>query len=291
MRGRSSWLGERPSLVDRRERTRRLVRLAPGRRLALGVPAGWSIGWRERRCRPHQLRDRPPLAQQAAVPPTADPGLHLLPRSDTSPQAGRLYDFLAERWGDENVFKDVDSIDGGHEFPAAVVRSIRESQVLLALIGQGWAGTGAADPEGRIMRLGDWVRRELETALEAGVPAIPVHVGTATLPVVLPSTIDAIKTLQAMSLREAPTSAETCRSSSVPRRPWLELAPGVHASRTASPRSCCMGLPPLSASRNCFEATSVVTGRLPTPSAPWLCTARVATPGLHSADEARTFED
>ena len=37
-------------------------------------------------------------------------------RSDSAGQAGRLYDKLSERFGDDNVFMDVDTIDLGHDF-------------------------------------------------------------------------------------------------------------------------------------------------------------------------------
>ena len=48
-------------------------------------------------------------------------------REDTSGQAGRLYDALAEKLGTDNMFMDVDTIDIGVEFEHAIKSAVSSS--------------------------------------------------------------------------------------------------------------------------------------------------------------------
>lgn len=103
-------------------------------------------------------------------------------RDDAGGHAGRLYDLLAARYGDEHVFMDVDAIPLGTDFAAAIGRAVASCDVLIALIGRDWLG--AADPAGR-RRLddpGDYVRIEIESALAADVVVVPTCVQGAEIP-------------------------------------------------------------------------------------------------------------
>ena len=82
-------------------------------------------------------------------------------RAETAPQAGWLYDRLAERFGRPQVIKDV--------APAAAA----SCDVLLALIGPYWLTPAGPD---------DTVRLEIESALTHGVEVIPVLVDGARMP-------------------------------------------------------------------------------------------------------------
>src|SRR5262245_47548060 len=63
----------------------------------------------------------PPPAGAVAVPGTARLRIFISYRRDDNPYvAGRVYDGLAERFGPENVFKDVDSMSIGVDFRAAI---------------------------------------------------------------------------------------------------------------------------------------------------------------------------
>ena len=68
-------------------------------------------------------------------------------RQETSHLAGRLYDRLAERFGEDRVFMDVDSIEPGLDFSDAIQQAVGSSDVLLALIGRNWLT--ATDEAGR----------------------------------------------------------------------------------------------------------------------------------------------
>jgi TIR domain len=104
-------------------------------------------------------------------------------REDTAGHAGRLYDALAERFGDDHVFMDVDAIDPGEDFTQVVHESVGSCDVLLALIGPRWMT--AADREGRrrLDNASDWVRVEIQTALDrADTRVIPTLVQGAEMP-------------------------------------------------------------------------------------------------------------
>jgi hypothetical protein len=68
-------------------------------------------------------------------------------RQDAGHLAGRLYDRLVDRLGQSHVFMDVDSIDPGSDYHEAIRRAVGVSDVVLALIGQGWVS--AHDEHGR----------------------------------------------------------------------------------------------------------------------------------------------
>ena len=103
-------------------------------------------------------------------------------RQDTDDLAGRLYDRLVDRFGEGQVFMDVDTIEPGLDFAEEVTRAVAACQVLVAVIGPAWLT--AADGRGR-RRLddpGDFVRLEIEAALARGVRVIPVLARGAMMP-------------------------------------------------------------------------------------------------------------
>src|SRR5512134_905627 len=59
-------------------------------------------------------------------------------RTDDRHLVGRLRDVLANVFGDENVFFDVDSITAGQDFRIAIREYIDEVDVMLALIRPRW---------------------------------------------------------------------------------------------------------------------------------------------------------
>lgn len=125
-------------------------------------------------------------------------------REDASGHAGRLYDALAARFGDENVFIDVDAIDPGVDFAEAITRAVAGCDALIALIGREWLT--ASDEEGR-RRLDDpqdFVRLELEAALEREVVVIPAYVQEAEPPRAdrLPASLAPLARRQGAELRD-----------------------------------------------------------------------------------------
>jgi hypothetical protein len=103
-------------------------------------------------------------------------------RQETSHLAGRLFDRLADRFGEDRVFMDVDSIEPGLDFGDAIQQAVGSSDVLLALIGREWL---TATDEGGRRRLDDpddIVRLEVEAALERSIRVIPVLAEGAIMP-------------------------------------------------------------------------------------------------------------
>jgi TIR domain len=103
-------------------------------------------------------------------------------REDTSGQAGRLYDALSARFGDESVFMDVDTIDLGADFVQVLDEAVGSCHVLVALIGRHWLT--AADEQGhrRIDDPRDFVGLEIQAALSRGIPVIPALVEGTRMP-------------------------------------------------------------------------------------------------------------
>jgi TIR domain len=103
-------------------------------------------------------------------------------RQESAHLAGRLYDRLADRFGEGQVFIDVDAIELGVDFAEEIRRAVAVCQVLLAVIGPTWLT--ATDERGR-RRLDDpedIVRLEIEAALARGVRVIPILVEGAVMP-------------------------------------------------------------------------------------------------------------
>jgi hypothetical protein len=103
-------------------------------------------------------------------------------RDDASGHAGRLYDLLANRYGAEHVFMDVDAIPLGSDFAATIKRAVAACDVLIAVIGRDWLRATDADGRRRLDDPHDYVRLEIESALERGVAVVPTCVQGAVIP-------------------------------------------------------------------------------------------------------------
>lgn len=102
-------------------------------------------------------------------------------REDTADAADHLFADLSTRI-DWEVFMDIDSIDPGVDYSTVIEESVASCDVLLALIGKRWLA--AADEKGR-RRLEDpedWVRMEIQAALDRDVRVIPILLQEAEMP-------------------------------------------------------------------------------------------------------------
>jgi hypothetical protein len=125
-------------------------------------------------------------------------------RSDTQGYAGWLHQILAEHYGRSRVFRDLDSIQPGEHFPTRVARTIAGCTHVFVLIGPAWLAPGP-DGRPRLADSDDWVRLELETALQRGLQIVPLLIGDADLPPsnVMPVSLRSIADHQAFALRDA----------------------------------------------------------------------------------------
>lgn len=91
----------------------------------------------------------------------------------------RIRDELVARFGTDNVAVDVATILPGEDFADAIHRDIGLSDALVVIIGPQW--------EAEIVRratvgVADYVRIEIESALQRHVPIVPILVGGAQMP-------------------------------------------------------------------------------------------------------------
>jgi hypothetical protein len=103
-------------------------------------------------------------------------------RSDSADITGRIYDSLIAELGREPIFKDVDSIPLGVDFKQYLDQKVGECKVLLAIIGDEWVEARDAQGNRRLEDPNDFVRIEIESALERGIPVIPLLVRGAKMP-------------------------------------------------------------------------------------------------------------
>jgi hypothetical protein len=91
----------------------------------------------------------------------------------------RLYQALVQRFGADQVFKSGDTIRPGSDYAAVLRRQATECQIMLVLIGKGWAGDGPGSEPRLLDREDDWVRTEIAISLRAGNTVVPILVGDA----------------------------------------------------------------------------------------------------------------
>ena len=102
-------------------------------------------------------------------------------REDTAALAGRIYDRLSLHFGRASVFMDIDTIPFGVDFRQHINEVVSQCDVLLALIGDRWAGV-LPDGERRLDDPADFVRMEIETALNRGILVVPLLIGRVSMP-------------------------------------------------------------------------------------------------------------
>ena len=108
---------------------------------------------------------------------------------------------------ESQLFMDLDSIRPGEVFRDVIQDAIRQSAVVLVLIGPAWL-TAERDGRRRLDDPGDYVRLEIETALRHGILVVPVLVDRTTMPTPseLPEPLAVLAGRQA-----APLNSETFR--------------------------------------------------------------------------------
>ena len=189
----------------------------------------------------------------AESPPTAWGRIFIsYRREETAYPAGWLFDRLSDRFGSDQVFKDVDSIELGDDFVEVITTAVGSCDVLLALIGDQWLTLPDQRGRRRIDDPTDFVRVEIEAALSRKVRVIPILVDGATMPLAeeLPPSLAALSRRQALELSPSRFDFDTSRLLKVLDRTLAEVrtaqddaappstpAPAVaEAASTAGPR-------------------------------------------------------
>jgi hypothetical protein len=128
---------------------------------------------------------RPSSPSTYGVQPPAQSPAHIFVcyrRDDSADVTGRIYDRLAARFGREHVFKDVDSIPLGVDFRTHLQQIVGRCDAVVVVIGERWLVMQEQGGTRRLDEPHDFVRIELEAALQRQIPVVPVLVGQAKVP-------------------------------------------------------------------------------------------------------------
>ena len=125
-------------------------------------------------------------------------------RQDAAAQAARLQDDLAERYGRQHVFRDVDSLEPGTDSARSFNQALALSDAVVVLIGPQWLSAQGPNGRRRIDDRDDLVRSQVVAALSLGKHIVPVLVGSAAMPdlYALPSDLGGLARLRPALLRD-----------------------------------------------------------------------------------------
>lgn len=127
-------------------------------------------------------------------------------RADSELVVGPIYDKLILHFPIDRVFRDLDSLPIGRSFPQALDEAIANARVALIVIGPMWASIAGPDGRPRLHNPADFVRIEVEKALAAGFPVVPVFVNRARIPNAeeLPESLGPLLSHQGVEVRPDP---------------------------------------------------------------------------------------
>lgn len=125
-------------------------------------------------------------------------------RDDSRANAGRLFDWLSEHFGEDQVFIDIDNIEAGEDFEQVIKNALDSCGIFLTVIGKRWL-LSADGTASRLNEPDDYVRLEIAAALRRDIRVIPVLVDGATMPRPedLPSELSRFSKRQAYELSDA----------------------------------------------------------------------------------------
>ena len=96
-------------------------------------------------------------------------------RAESIGTAGRLRDRLAQSFGQQNIFMDVDSIPAGVDFVADLNSQVAACSVFLAVIGPNWLDAKDESGARRLDNPDDFVTIEIAAALARDIREIFCH--------------------------------------------------------------------------------------------------------------------
>jgi len=125
-------------------------------------------------------------------------------RDDSIGTAGRLHDRLAQTFGQNNIFMDVDHIPAGVDFVMHLNSKVATCKIFLAVIGPHWLDAKDEAGQRRLHSPDDFVAVEIAAALDRNIRVIPVLVDGAAVPKAseLPDSLRPLARRQAVELRQ-----------------------------------------------------------------------------------------
>jgi hypothetical protein len=103
-------------------------------------------------------------------------------RDDSIAIAGRLRDRLAEIFGPDNLFMDVDNIPVGINFDEYLKSQVGQCDAMLSVIGPNWLNAKDETAQRRLDKIDDFVAIEIAAALAREILVIPVLVDGTHMP-------------------------------------------------------------------------------------------------------------
>jgi hypothetical protein len=103
-------------------------------------------------------------------------------RDDSAPWAGRLCDRLMIEFTPEQIFMDVTGIEWGLDFTEILRERIKTCSVLIVMIGPAWLDIRDQNGRRRLDDPEDFVKAEIEAALDRDIRVLPILVGDARMP-------------------------------------------------------------------------------------------------------------
>ncbi len=121
-------------------------------------------------------------------------------REDTKLMVDRAYNLLKKRF---NVIRDINAAEAAKPFEKQLFDHLKSSSIMLVFIGDNWESQDGAD---RLNHPDDYIRREIELAIEHKLPILPVIVGERAFPTAdqLPDSLQPLLEYQALRLRSDP---------------------------------------------------------------------------------------
>jgi TIR domain-containing protein len=101
---------------------------------------------------------------------------------DVPALSGRLADRLVNQFGEDRVFLDIDAIDPGLDFRVVLRQAIDTCDVVIVVIGPRWLEARDSDGSRRLDDPDDYVRLEVEAALDREIRIIPILADNARMP-------------------------------------------------------------------------------------------------------------
>lgn len=126
-------------------------------------------------------------------------------RDDSAGYSGRLADRLALTFGVEQIFRDFEDIHPGQNFAESIHANLSGADVFLVMIGPRWLQISDDTGQRRLDNPEDFVRREIEIALQRGIQIIPILINAAQMPRTsdLPASIATLNYRQAVELSDS----------------------------------------------------------------------------------------
>ena len=223
-------------------------------------------------------------------------------RSNGIKDARALYERLRREFGEHRVFVDLEGIEPGEDFIVALDRQLDGCEVLVVIIGSGWADARNEAGERRLDDPNDFVRIELRAALARGIKVFPVLIDGAQPPKLaeLPVELQSLARRQAIALDYAKFDGDVARLARAIRKaleggqaPALSpVGSPATAAATASAAGASLGAEPGAASHDAERSTTPPGPALPRWAVIWAAPAvAIVALGVYLASRSTSPTD